>query len=451
MSTATINNVRLDHNFNSKHKLSIVGSKEHTWGMAGQAGQRQWPDAFDGLAVKRPDIYTVSLVSTLSSTLVNEFRAGRTRTFNWQWGSADRNDAVGAEARALLLVVNGIPFLVNPGGTATNTWTSFVSKGGFGRWREGLNPRRILGDNLSWTRGKHAFKGGFEYRHSESNGFNDTDFTPRVVLGAGNYPVQGITGATVPGLTANNQTAAQTLLLNLTGSVGSINQSLGVKNAQDLNYYSTPEVPNNRHWWHQSEMSVFFKDDWKLRSNLTLNLGVHWEWYGAPWEDSGRAAAPVVPAGMTIQDALCGLGCTGQLTTVQFVGKNSTHSDISSNRSDWNNFSPSVGLSWNLPWFGREKTVLRAGYGVNYVGAVRNFITVDGILGTVPGVNLGNSGSGIAYTPVNFTTLSNIQTNNYIPIPYATDLKLATTALQPIPTTGDRSQSISAYDRVSPY
>src|SRR5215510_6134576 len=106
-------NVRLDHNFNSKHKLSIVGSKEHTWGMAGQAGQRQWPDAFDGLAVKRPDIYTVSLVSTLSSTLVNEFRAGRTRTFNWQWGSADRNDAVGAEARALLPVVNGIPFQVN--------------------------------------------------------------------------------------------------------------------------------------------------------------------------------------------------------------------------------------------------------------------------------------------------------------------------------------------------
>src|SRR5204862_381773 len=161
--------------------------------------------------------------------------------------------------------------------------TSFVSKGLFGRWREGLNPRHVYGDNISWIHGKHAFKGGVEYRHSESNGFNDTDFTPRVSLGAGGFPVQGINGTLLPRLTANSQTAAQDLLNNLSGSVGSISESFGVKNAQDLTYYGSPTIPNNRHWWHQSEFSTFFKDDWKFSANVTLNLGVHWEWYGAPY------------------------------------------------------------------------------------------------------------------------------------------------------------------------
>ena len=31
-------------------------------------------------------------------------------------------------------------------------------------------------------------------------------------------------------------------------------------------------------------MSAYFKDDWKFRPDLTLNLGIHWEWYGQPYE-----------------------------------------------------------------------------------------------------------------------------------------------------------------------
>ena len=68
--------------------------------------------------------------------------------------------------------------------------------------------------------------------------------------------------------------------------------------------------------WHSNEFSWFFKDSWKLRPSLTVNYGIHYEYFGVPYEDRGLAAAPVGgPAG------LCGISC-GPLTTVEFVGKN---------------------------------------------------------------------------------------------------------------------------------
>ena len=54
---------------------------------------------------------------------------------------------------------------------------------------------RTYGDNLSWAHDKHTFKAGIEYRHTESNGFNDTDFTPRVTFGSGTAAPTGIDGS----------------------------------------------------------------------------------------------------------------------------------------------------------------------------------------------------------------------------------------------------------------
>src|SRR5207249_7932790 len=58
-------NMRIDHNFSSRHKISLIGSREKTWGMADQAGRARWPLAYSGLAVRRPDVYSLSLVSTV--------------------------------------------------------------------------------------------------------------------------------------------------------------------------------------------------------------------------------------------------------------------------------------------------------------------------------------------------------------------------------------------------
>src|SRR5262249_60304638 len=56
-------------------------------------------------------------------------------------------------------------------------------------------------------------------------------------------------------------------------------------------------------------------------------------------------------------------------TVLQLVGKNSPNPDTLFYQNDRNNFSPAIGLSWSLPWGGKDKTVLRAGYGISYQGA----------------------------------------------------------------------------------
>jgi hypothetical protein len=446
-------NLRIDHNFNSKHKLSLIGTNEHTWGAATQAGLQNWPQSYNGLAVKRPVVYSIQLTSTLTASLLNQVRLSKSGTNNWQWGPSDRGDEIGAEARALISTASGIPYR-----TAFATGIgAFNTIGGFGQWREGINPRYSIGDDLSWSQGKHAFKGGYEFRRTNSNGFNDPNIDPAVTLGGGSNPAildATAAGGGFTGITANTATTAKNILYDLSGSIANINQAFGVLSSQPNSpILSTPAIPNNRHWNIQNEMSAYFKDDWKFKKNLTLNLGIHYEWYGMPYEKNGLAARVVgdtssflnvqcqgTPGVQIITD-----NCTN-LATVQFVGKNSSNPSVGTyvNGTDNNNFAPSIGFSWNVPWFGEGKTVVRSGYGISYEGALRNFITVDGVINTVPGINLISGGTGLTYTPTAFTNTASLT----LPIPFPTGTP--TTSPFVVPVT-NRNLGITTYNLVSPY
>jgi len=84
----------------------------------------------------------------------------------------------------------------------------------------------------------------------------------------------------------------------------------------------------------------FVQDDWKLRDNLTLNLGLRWErLYGAANEDLDPSVFPI---------------------PIPYI-------DVSQ-RGDLNNFGPRTGVAWDV--FGSGKTVVRGGYGL-YYGHVR--------------------------------------------------------------------------------
>jgi hypothetical protein len=84
----------------------------------------------------------------------------------------------------------------------------------------------------------------------------------------------------------------------------------------------------------------FIQDDWKVRDNITLNLGLRWErLYGAANEDLDPSVFPV---------------------KIPYI-------DVDA-RGDLNNFGPRAGVAWDV--FGTGKTVVRGGYGL-YYGHVR--------------------------------------------------------------------------------
>src|SRR5262249_14201293 len=286
----------------------------------------------------------------------------------------------------------------------------------------------------------------------ESNGFNDPNYTPIAQLGAGaNSQIVGLDAAGgYTGLTSNAGTSARNLLYDLAGSVNDVRQAFGVPSVEDTRLQGTPVVRNNRHWNFQSEMSAYFKDDWKFRPDLTLNLGMHWEYYGQPYEHDGNAAR-IIGDESVFRNVTCtqNIGAIGSfystcsnLVQVQFAGKNSTHSDVLTNLkgNDLNNFAPAVGLAWNVPWFGKGKTVIRTGYGITYEGALRDFIRVSTAIGTVPGINLTGSGNnGLQQIMNSYTPLTAVS----LPIPFPPGTPQ--TAPFVVPTT-DRTLGITTYN-----
>jgi hypothetical protein len=176
--------------------------------------------------------------------------------------------------------------------------------------------------------------------------------------------------------------------------VANISQAFSLKpDPKNITWLDYPNYYKKYRDFHQNEFMTFFKDDWKVTSNLTLNLGLRWEWFGVPYEAHGMMARPKGGnlfglSGSSFADWYKP-GARGTLTTTEFVGKYSPNPDVPLYNNDWNNFGPAVGFSWSLPWFDRGKTVLRGGYGVNYQGSFAGggLLGVDINVGTAPGIN----------------------------------------------------------------
>ena len=277
---------------------------------------------------------------------------------------------------------------------------------GFAATRGSWSPLLTYGDTISWNKGKHAFKGGVEFRRDRSDGWNDNNITPFATIGAGNFtaPIDNtVTGLSA--LTSNNGTTARNILYNLSGSIDNIKEGFDLRSSQKPVFLGYADgVKLKERDWHANEVTAFFKDAWKVTSNLTLNLGVKWEWYGVPYEARGLAGRVV----NGIQ-GLCGIAC-GALTTVELVGKNSPQPDKKLYNDDWNNFGPSIGFSYALHGLGRS-TILRAGYGVNFAGRQLDGVQQGGGLdaggGTLPGLSGISGGNGLTYTQTSYWNLAN--------------------------------------------
>jgi hypothetical protein len=121
------------------------------------------------------------------------------------------------------------------------------------------------------------------------------------------------------------------------------------------------------------QLDFFGGDDWRVTENLSLSLGLRYEYNTPPKEVNNRIER-------TFNDPALGLAPGLR----QFIGGRTSIFE-----PDRNNFAPRLGIVYSPDWFGREKTtVIRAGYGIFYdqiLGAVvsqsRNvyptFLTID--------------------------------------------------------------------------
>jgi hypothetical protein len=404
---------KIDHYLSQNHHLNVVLTNQHDW----YTSTAPIYPAIKAIGVSQVHSWfaSLNLASTLKTNLLNEFKAG--------FQHPDLNQVSGTRAYPGVYPSSN-SVLFTPG------FSSFTSPIPGNIDSELIDPVYTVGDTLSWTHGRHAFKVGFQADSMSSNSFNiNNNFVPSVSLGAGNTAVQGISN--IAGLLAQNQTLATSLLTDLTGSVASITQGFGVADGRNPAWIPYP----NRRAWHQRDASAFFKDDFKPTSNLTLNFGVRWDYAGAPWDSWGRTPAPVGGfsglfgiSGTTFNNALWSPGASaGTLTRIQTVGPHSANPGLQLYHDYYKGFEPAVGLSWSIPYFGKDTTVFRAGYAWARPMS-QSFLTIDG---SVP-----SFGTTATFSPVSAAFLNSV------------NLPLSPTFSNPLQTwpVNDKTQNISTYD-----
>ena len=112
----------------------------------------------------------------------------------------------------------------------------------------------------------------------------------------------------------------------------------------------------------QTLYSGYAQDDWKVLPNLTLNLGVRWE-YGSPYSDANNNVSNFDPITQTVLTTTPGAVANANVTPVSaggVYGKTLVNPDL-------NDFGPRVGFSYAPD----AKTAVRGGFGMSYVHYTR--------------------------------------------------------------------------------
>jgi len=463
-------NGKVDHNFNERHKAAVGYTYEYTYseGQNVQLGLPAYPNSGPASqAYRRPHVLTTNFTSILTPNMVNEARVGLRRTAN----ESAPQSSEGFED--FFFNVNGYSVLPRLGSGAALSATSTmpfqnVAFNYFGPSRN-VAPFWTYGDTLSWSHGKHSFKFGGEARRNSvtiwdngqgsnatpmATGRTETDTLFAQVSGiAGNTPyMSGVSTVLAGAATTGNVLAMRQLLSFLSGSVGNVTQNFYLNSSQDLKWSDIKSSPFRERTTRQNEYSFFAKDDWKVRRNLTLNLGVRWDYYGVPWEANGMTAGLVGGSGAAFGysgrsfDDWMTPGQRGELTSFEFIGPNSPHPGQTLFPKDWNNFGPAVGFAWQVPWFGAGKTSVRGGYQVTFqtrttLGAAA---VPEPATTSWSGTLADNTGRPA------YLDLARLQTSGSSLIPVVIPVS-PDRPLQPVPLT--RSQALTVFDPnlVTPY
>jgi hypothetical protein len=333
--------VRLDHNFSSKDSVfgrfsydqatNFVPGGSPTWSEANAFGSNQNIDNHGRNAA-------VSETHVFSPTTINQFNGGFNRIFNHilsfgEFGGQPCKAAAlgipGADLGSACDSLTGYPASLNQAtndciscGLTSFQMSSYFSIGdrGYSPYQGGTNVYSV-GDTIDLIRGKHDIRIGAVYRAEEMNIRNNA-FQDGYVVNFGSHSGDNISD----------------LLLG----------AMGVFAAHDQTFLGGTVGRRFK------LVRPFVQDDWRVTSNLTLNLGFAWALVTPETEVKNRQAEFnvenlkwYVPAGSPAIS-----GCTTCITTNGRVGI----------QFDKTALEPRIGLAWKPS--GSDKVVIRAGYAI---------------------------------------------------------------------------------------
>jgi hypothetical protein len=250
------------------------------------------------------------------------------------------------------------------------------------------NPVYNLVDNFHWQRGTHAFTfGGNMIRSSMHSATLGDAGIPRYAFGVvASDPVSAIFNTTtLPGISSNDRNDALSLYALLTGRVSSISKMRNV-DEKTLQYADfQPRLQREL----QTSFGLYFLDSWRASRSLTINYGFRWDFQGDNQNTNRTYTSPNLIDLFGPSGALPGGNAPNlfQPGSLRGVANPAIYQRSQAYNHDYVNPAPSIGVAWNPGLtngllgrlFGDHKTVIRAGYSVNfYSEGMLNFTDLAG-------------------------------------------------------------------------
>lgn len=242
----------------------------------------------------------------------------------------------------------------------------------FGNARE-ITTYQVV-DNMTHIRGAHTLRFGLNLRlqrHYDVRGsVAGLDVNPRYLVGGAVDPTSfAIPRECTASITTNciNTNDFARLRSHINDMLGKLNR-VDVGLVDTGGQYGPPGTPFIFDAWFP-EYDFYFQDDWRIRSNLTLNFGVRYEPKPKPYAKSdARIFAPNKPF-------VLGAAPANDLRWV--------NADLY--KSDLDNWAPAVGLAWDP--FKDGKTSIRGNFRIAY-DRISTFLPSSAVFPNVPGATL---------------------------------------------------------------
>jgi hypothetical protein len=270
----------------------------------------------------------ISHTRIINNSLINEFRFGYNRSAGGESGENNEADFAGDNG---ILGVSRNPVDFGIPRISTGVFGDFGDNAFFTRFAN--NSFQFI-DSVLYTKGLHMMRMGGEVRRFQNRGSLPI-FTRGFYILSGQY-----TGNAFADFLLGFPSAMQ-------GARG-----------DSLNYDRTTST------------SVYFQDDWRVSKNLTLNLGLRYEYMSPPIDKFNRIANFDFVTGKMVIASENGWIAEGPFSS--FVANNpalfTTSEEAGWPRSlidpDRNNLAPRIGFAY-AP-FGNQEVSIRGGYGVFY-------------------------------------------------------------------------------------
>ena len=329
----TVWSVRIDQNIGQKHKIwGFFSNRENVDHGNGANLPPPLTSAGGGSVDQYGKLTRGGWDWIISPRLVNSLTVGGNRSNNYNLSAAARE---GKDWDSTLGIANGSG-PVFPGFVfVSSPYPSF----GENDDAQDVDNTIALNDVFHWQHGAHSLNFGGEVQYHQFSFVSKIGGTCSGTSGCFTFwPNQTASDTTYWGRDGN---AFAAFLLGQSGTANALNQI---------------HAPR----WITHTAALFVQDDWKVKRNLTLNLGLRWSFDTPRHESEGDTAifSPTTP----------NPGASGFPGALVFAGNGAgRNGNVGETWADtyYKDFEPRLGFAWS-PSFWHDKTVLRGSAGIYY-------------------------------------------------------------------------------------